>query len=334
MDSDGVVRPRDVRILVGLIAQDGQGASQSLLEPGFEGDCDGDGLPDAISNCCALDSLALCDDPPVDDGNPGGGGPGPGAGSHAVVISQDYPVDHGFTLSSWYPDNHMYTVTLQWPDLPPGRHNTALTANDSTHVINFSKEQWPGNHNYDVSAGTGTDPGDHSRSLSTQWENDPNHSITRSGTWDPPGTHEPQVSRTFPPDHSESNSSTRTPEQHRSSVSGTWHDASTSSNSHGIAFSAKWPTNHHLPHSPTWPGPTHHGAVSAAWPNNHFLRRHRHGRRATLSGPPLTSALPPRRTVSLRHRPADGRCSHRTTAGGTPRSICPHERTDGSAGGR
>jgi hypothetical protein len=73
--------------------------------------------------------------------------------------------------------------------------------------------------------------------------------------------------------------------------------------------------------------------VSAAWPNNHISSASQTWPEGYPQWPPLTSALPPRRTVSLRHRPADGRCSRPTIVGGTRRPTCHDERADCSAGG-
>jgi hypothetical protein len=188
------------------------------------------------------------------------------ASDHSKSISETYPSDHGSGFSGWYPGNHMFTITSEWPRLPRG-HNGVIS--QGTHFINFSQYQWPPNHSYAVSKEWGVNPGDHSSTLSEEWKHQPDHRAEVSKSWPPPEKHDNSISRTFPPNHKGDLSAQRRPTPHATAVSGTWHDGSTSSNSHDTAFSAKWPTNHSKSVSGSWPGSQHHGGVSAMWPPNH-----------------------------------------------------------------
>lgn len=185
---------------------------------------------------------------------------------HSISISETYPSDHGWGFSGWYPANHMFTITSEWPRLP--RHHNGVISR-GTHYINFSQYQWPPNHSYAVSKGWGVNPGDHSSTLSQEWNHHPDHRAEVSKSWPAPERHDNSISRTFPPNHKGDLSAQRHPTPHGTAVSGTWHDGATSSNSHGTAFSAKWPTNHSKSVSASWPGSQHHGGVSAMWPPNH-----------------------------------------------------------------
>ncbi len=208
---------------------------------------------------------------------------------HLQGISGTWPDN----FPRWWRSNHQTGVSLSYdPHRLPYNHGSAITrqypSNPSQpHDKNLSK-QWPANHYWHTSLSWPVE-GDppqlsHETQVSGTWP--AGHSYEDSRWWDENlNPHDLLVSRSWWPQHTASDSSTRIiPPLHREHVSHYWvHDTQLSQNT--------WPPNHSSLVSDGW-GPGHSMRQSSAYPPNHVVTAS-----ATWPGPQIS--WPPSHTLTV-----------------------------------
>ncbi len=190
---------------------------------------------------------------------------------HLQGVSSTWPDDH----PRWWPPNHTTGVSRSYepPAYPPNhtQYDSSQYPGPAPHQTDVSR-CWPANHLKDASV-TWPAPPNHGVFASFNEPPPPSHALAASKTWPAshmcsasstwPADHDLTVSRTWWPQHTQADSSTRVwPPLHLQTVSNMWQ--------HQTAVSqASWPPNHYPSVSNGW-GPGHTVNISAEYPPGHL----------------------------------------------------------------
>ncbi len=195
-------------------------------------------------------------------------------------IRMDYPKTHAAEVSRRWPANHVKEASSTWP--PPSHPDPGVPADH--HTWDSSEhETWTSRANPNAVPPPVTHAVDNSNLFPA------GHLWASSKTWQPAGVHNTITSRSWWPNHTLGDSSSRiSPPFHTTLMSGRWeHQASNSQQSwppnherlvsdgwglgHVMRYSVMWPPNHAQYASntwtrpqPSWP-PSHNTAQSESW---------------------------------------------------------------------
>lgn len=201
--------------------------------------------------------------------------------THQVSASEqnDYPKTHSKVISDRWPANHAKEASATWP--PPAypsdhpywtssghevqrsiSHPNEVGQPLPTHALSDSS-QFPAGHNWDSSK-TWPHEFEHDKVISRGWW--PMHTTSTSRGHVSPPKHSVLFSDRWV--HGTSVSQSKWPPNHVNLVSDGWGQG------HEMRFSGRYPPNHTVYASQTWPGPrpswppSHTAKMSDGWPNH------------------------------------------------------------------